>query len=59
MRNETISRMFGMAVGAALVIGALTALVPRTTITTHSSTPQASAPLARLYASETVTVHGN
>ena len=50
MRNDTISRMFGMAVGAAVIIAGLAVF---------GSPPQHGTPVARLYSSETVTVYGN
>ena len=56
MRNETISRMFGAAVGAAVVIAGLAAFGPRTTSSVQDSGAQPSVRVATLHASETVNV---
>jgi hypothetical protein len=57
MRNETISRILGSAMGAAVIIAGLAAFGPRTTTSMGNSgeTPVVS-PVASLHASETVNV---
>ena len=55
MRNETISRMLGAAVGAAVFIATLAAFGPRIT-SLHDPAAQPLAPVVSLHASETVNV---
>jgi hypothetical protein len=59
MRNETISRILGATLGAALIIAGLAAFGPRNTASTEASIAPSMAslaPAAVLYASETVNV---
>jgi hypothetical protein len=57
MRNETISRILGAAVGAAMIIAGLAAFGPRTTTSVDDTGGQPyTSTVASLHASETVNV---
>jgi hypothetical protein len=58
MRNETLSRILGATVGAALIIAGM-AIFGSGTITSagSSSTQSVVSPVASLHASETVNVY--
>jgi hypothetical protein len=59
MRNETVSRILGAAIGAGLIIAGLAAFGPRTTASTLNSGANPAVRMASLHASETVNVYSS